>query len=122
LFLNGTFVNEEYSLVYFEFFECKNTTENEICKPKSLIDKTLQGSFYQFAYTDISIDPSDYINPNKEYLASSYGILTNLAYKDIHHYFKQIKITTDKGWLLSDISEDNYFQFDYTKEMFDLRI
>ncbi len=86
IFLNGTLVYEEYSLVYFEFFECKNTTEKQNCKPKSIIDKTLQGCFYQFAYTDISIDPSDYLHPNKEYLASSYGTLTKKAFKEIHHY------------------------------------
>jgi hypothetical protein len=120
-FLNGTFVNEEYSLVFFEFFQCRNTTEKQNCKPQEVIDKTLQGSFYQFAYTDISIDPSDYLNPNKQYLASSYGTLTNKAYKEIHHYFKQIKISTDRGWLITDIIDENYIQNDYVKEMNDFR-
>lgn len=129
--LSGTFLNEEYKYIMITLFECKNKTDDENdnnnlnnavkCKPKSYIDEILAGTFFNFAHTDLTLDPTDYEDPNQLYAGDSYTTISNKFYKEMHHYLKLINFETDKGWLISDIKKQSYIQLDYIKEMTDFR-
>ena len=55
-------------------------------------------------------------------MGDSYTTVSNKYFKEIHHYEKQIKILTDRGWLMEDIDEKSYLQLDNVKEMIDFRV
>lgn len=135
--LFGTFLNEEYQYIMLKFYECKNSTleindvpnnngnkilpKAVICKPKSLIDEMLAGTFFSLAHTDLTLDPSNYTHPNQIYAGDSYTTVSNKFFKEMHHYLKIINLETDKGWLITDIHRNQYLQLDYIKEMTDFR-
>jgi hypothetical protein len=120
-FIDGTFLNEQYSFLYIQLFECKNTTQSSHCKSKEYIDSLLKGTFFQFAHTDISIDPTNYTSPDQKYGGDTYTTISNQYFKEMHHFVKQVTIKTDRGWLMSDVAENIYLQDDFIKEMIDFR-
>jgi len=121
--LSGTFLNEQYKYIIIKIFECKNSTEpnSTVCQPKSYIDEMLAGTFFSFSHTDITLDPTNYTHPKQVYAGDSYTTVSNKFFKEMHHYLKIVNFATDKGWLVSDVQKDTYFQLDYIKEMTDFR-
>jgi hypothetical protein len=117
----GTFLNPTYAFLYIKIYECKNTTTVHNCKPKSEIDSILAGTFFSFSHTDITIDPTNYTQPNQKFMGDSYTSVSNRFFKELHHYEKQVVVRTNKGWLLDDLEEKSYLKLDYVKEMIDLR-
>lgn len=92
-----------------------------LCKPKEAIDEMLAGAFFDLAHTDLTIDPSNYTNPNQLYSGDSYTTVSNKFFKEMHHYINIINFETDKGWLISDIERNVFLKTDYIKEMTDFR-
>jgi hypothetical protein len=121
--IEGTFLNDQYSFLYIELYECKNSTDNidNPCKPKDVIDEALAGAFFSFSHTDITIDPRNFTDPNQKYNGDSYTTISNKYFKEMHHYVKQVTIETDKGFLLMNTDRNTYLQDDYIKEMIDFR-
>jgi hypothetical protein len=121
--IDGTFLNDHYSFLYIELHECRNTTDNinNPCKPKEVIDEVLAGAFFAFSHTDITIDPTNFTNPNQNYNGDSYTTISNKYFKEMHHFVKQITIETDRGFLLTDTSSKVFLKDDYIKEMIDFR-
>ena len=109
--LFGTFVNEAYSFIKFNLYECVNSTKNNFsCKTKEKIDKVLGGAFFGFFFTDISIDPLNFTTPNQISVGDSYTTVSNKVYTEIHHYMKPIQISSDYGLVFEDIHTDYYLQ------------
>jgi hypothetical protein len=117
--IHGTLLNDEYSFLYIQIFECKNKTGGIPCRPKPELDDILAGVFFTFSHTDITIDCSNYTIPNRVYAGDLYTTVSNRYFKEIHHYVKQVTVNTDKGWLLADKSNDVYLMDDLIKEMND---
>jgi len=126
--LFGTFLNDDYQYIILKLFECKNKTNNNnnnkneiICQPKSYIDGVLAGTFFTLAHSDLTIDPTNYTNPNQKYSGDSYTTVSNKFFREMHHYLNVIDFQTDKGWLIEDTKKETFLKLDYIKEMTDFR-
>ncbi len=132
--LYGTFLNEEYQYIMINLYECTNENETTLennqnlknkkgitCKPEILLDEILAGVFFGFYHTDLTLDPTNYTNPDMVYIGDSYTTLSNKFFKEMHHYINIVNFETDKGSLITDIQKETFLRTDYIKEMTDLR-
>ncbi len=92
-----------------------------ICKSKEYIDQILAGTFFNLPFTDITIDTTNFANPNQILIGDSYTTVSNKFFKEMHHYLHQIELSTDLGMLFSDKHTYQYLQNDLIKEMTDFR-
>jgi hypothetical protein len=115
--VEGTYFSVNFRYLLVKVSECKNTTEYQKCKSKAVIDKNLKLGFFTFAYTDINIDPTNYTNPNQIYNPNAYVPVSNEQYREVTHNQKLVRINTDKGWLFTDSTTEDYIQSDNAKEL-----
>jgi hypothetical protein len=87
--LKGIFLSPEMSLIQINLFECKNTTKKK-CKPKTVIDELLLGAYFSFSYTEISINPTNFENPNQLILGDGYTALSNKYFKEVDIYLADV--------------------------------
>ena len=121
--IEGTFLHDKYSFLMFDFYQCKNTTENgNKCKPQDKIDYYLNGTFVAVEFTDISLDPSNYSNPDTPILGETYSTVGNNFYREMHIFLKAVKFKSDVGLLFTSIKETDYIQLDYLNDMFALKL
>ena len=115
--IRGIFTKNEYSFIFVELYECKNTTEQSNCKSKNEIDYYLNGTFMAIDFQDIAVDPNNFLHPIIPRISQFYTTLSNNYYKEIHLYFKKILIETDKGLISNDIESEEYAQYDHNEDM-----
>ena len=115
--IKGIFTKDEYSFIFVEFYECKNTTEKSNCRPQSEINYYLNGTFIAIDYQDISIDPNNFSNPIIPKVSQFYTTLSNNYFKEIHLYFKKILIETDKGLIFSKKQTKEFVQYNHNEDM-----
>ena len=119
--IKGIFQKHEYSFIFVELFECKNSSEKNNCKPQSEIDYYLDGTFITIQYQGLTIDPNNYLLPNLPELGEYYTTISHYFFKEIHIYFKEILVQTDKGWIFPNIYSQQYSQYDHTEDMISLK-
>ena len=101
--IKGVFTKDEYSFIFVEFYECKNTTEKFNCKSENEINYYLNGTFIAINFQDTTIEPNNYLNPMIPKVGEFYTTLSKNYFKEIHLYFKKILIETDKGLIFNEI-------------------
>jgi len=115
----------KYNKTLFEWTSKK--IETEICSIDKFPEKykhlyaDLPLSNFTFSHTDLTLDPTNYTNPNQVYIGDSYTTLSNKFFKEMHHYINIINFETDKGWLITDFQKETFLRTDYIKEMTDFR-
>jgi hypothetical protein len=120
-------INNEYNNTSDSEKSKNNRNENGdkkkeiVCQPKQYIDEILAGTFFSLAHTDLTIDPTNYTNPNQLYSGDSYTTVSNQFFKEMHHYLNVINFNSDKGWLVSEIEKQTFLKLDFIKEMTDFR-
>lgn len=120
--IEGTFLHDKYSFIKFDFYQCVNTTKNgNKCKPKDQIDYYLNGTFATVEFTDISLDPSNYSNPDSPKLGELYSTVGNNFYREMHLFLKEVKFESDRGLVFSSIQSQKYIQLDYLSDMFSFK-
>ena len=120
--IEGTFLHDKYSFIMFDFYKCENTTENgNSCKSQNEIDYYLNGTFASIEFTDISLDPSNYSNPDSPILGEIYSTVGNSFFKEMHLYLKAVTFNSDRGLVFSSIKSKDYIQLDYLNDMFTLK-
>ena len=119
--LKGIFQKSEYSFLFIELFECRNSTEKNNCKSQKEIDYYLDGTFISIQYQGLNIDPNNYHSPNLSTISEYYTTISHNFFKEIHIYFKKILISTDKGWMFPDIHTKKFSQFDHAEDMISLK-
>ena len=115
--IKGVFTKDEYSFIFVEFYECKNTTEKLNCKSQSEINYYLNGTFMAIDFQDITIEPNNFVNPIIPKVGQFYTTLSKNYFKEIHLYFKKILIETDKGLIFNEIENKEYVQYDHNEDM-----
>lgn len=121
--IEGTFLHDKYSFITFDFYQCKNTTENgNKCKPQNKIDYYLNSTFVAIEFTDISLDLSNYTHPVTPIIGETYSTIGNNFYREMHIYLKSVLFKSDIGLLFTSIKEGNYLQLDYVNDMFALQV
>ena len=119
--IKGVFHKNEYSFVFVELFQCKNSSEKNNCKSQSQIDYYLDGTFISIEFQGLTIDPNNYFHPNLPTLSEYYTTISHNFFKEIHIYFKEILVQTDKGWIFPNIDTEKYAQYDHTEDMISLK-
>lgn len=119
--IKGVFHKNEYSFVFVELFQCKNSSEKNNCKSQSQIDYYLDGTFISIEFQGLTIDPNNYFHPNLPTLSEYYTTISHNFFKEIHIYFKEILVQTDKGWIFPNIDTQKYAQYDHTEDMVSLK-
>lgn len=120
--IEGTFLHDKYSFVMFDFYQCKNTTENKKkCKPQEEIDYYLNGTFIAIEFTDIALDQSNYTHPDSPILGETYTTISKKFYREMHIYLKEVLFKSDIGLVFTSIEEKEYIQLDYLHDMFTLQ-
>lgn len=121
--IEGTFLHDKYSFIIFDFYQCKNSTENgNKCKPQEKIDYYLNSTFVAVEFTDISVDSSNYTHPITPLVGETYSTIGHNFYKEMHIYLKSVLFKSDIGLLFTNIQEGNYLQLDYVNDMFALKV
>jgi hypothetical protein len=109
--LYGVYNNEAYSYIQIEYSECVNTTDNNFsCVDRKTMDSYLSGAYYSFAYTEITVDPSNTTNPNQIVLGDIYNIVTNKFQMSVFHELKTVHITTDSGLIFKEPQTNIFLQ------------
>ena len=116
-YIKGIFTKDEYSFIFVEFYECKNTTEKFNCKSENEINYYLNGTFIAINFQDTTIEPNNYLNPMIPKVGEFYTTLSKNYFKEIHLYFKKILIETDKGLVFNDRDYKEYVQYDHNEDM-----
>lgn len=120
--IEGTFLHDKYSFIMFDFYKCVNSTENgNSCKSQNEIDYYLNGTFASIEFTDISLDPSNYSNPDSPILGEIYSTVGNGFFKEMHLYLKAVTFNSDRGLVFSSTKSKHYIQLDYLNDMFTLK-
>ena len=115
--IKGVFTKDEYSFIFVEFYECKNSTEKFNCKSQNEINYYLNGTFMAIDFQDISIDPNNFSYPIIPKVGQFYTTLSKNYFKEIHLYFKKILIETDIGLIFNEIEKNEYAQYDHNEDM-----
>ena len=115
--IKGVFTKDEYSFIFVEFYECKNTTEKFNCKSQNEINYYLNGTFMAIDFQDITIEPNNFVKPIIPKVGQFYTTLSKNYFKEIHLYFKKIVIETDRGLVFNEIENKEYVQYDHNEDM-----
>ena len=93
--LEGHFSYNVYSFFYVEFFPCKNSTDDNKCKPIEEIDFYLNNTFLCFEMEDIQLTPENYKNPVLTRSQDIYFTVGKKLFQEVHVFFQIISIETD---------------------------
>jgi hypothetical protein len=102
--LRGFFGSDYYSQVKIIVNKCVNTTwNNNKCKPQSIIDDMVQGSFISMDMSSVSVDQKDYSNPLQRQFFNSFNMLnTNSSLYYSFHIFP-VTLQSDDGFLFQNL-------------------
>ena len=115
--IEGTFLHDVYSFLLFNFYQCKNTTYSQKCKSNKEIERYLNGTFTAMEFTDISIDPTNYLEPDIPIIGEGYSTVSNQSYRELHVFLKQVSIKKDRGIIFSKYKQRDYIQLDFVKDL-----
>ena len=122
IFLQGSFGQENWTYLNFEFNKCVNSTKNNnSCLSEELINQKLEGGYIGLFVTDFAVYPNDYKEPFHLYGKNIFTGFSGQDYLDFWIYLKQIEVQTDTGLLLRQIKTKKSFQFESTSETLDHR-
>ena len=114
--LEGHFSYLLYSFFYIEFFPCRNTTENQSCKPLETIDYYLKNTFISFQIENIELTPKNYESPTRPRNVDVYTTVGKKLFQEIHVYFEVVDIETDLDWFgfdeFENIKTERFLKYD----------
>ena len=119
-YLFGHFVYDDYSFIFIQFFPCVNDSIHH-CKPQNIIDKYLNGTFFDLQMQSVLINYENYENPVKENFEDVYSTVGIGFKREIHFFFKLINFK-DYGFFGESLGEKKYVQYDYTNPMITLTL
>lgn len=122
--LEGT-IDENPSFVVISLFLCNNLTSNNTCKSQEEINSffnsfTSQKLFYVF-YQDTQVKLEDYDEPFKDLMRVDYQLIDLAVKKNQAINFKKVTVSTDSGWLFSNVGYKSSYLFSAKTSDFQIR-
>ena len=113
--LIGHFSYDYYSFLYLEIYACKNTTNNKIkCKTREEMDYYLNSTFLSMEFEDVELSPDNYSYPVSPRNQDIYFKIGKNSFQDVHVFFQQLKIETDKEEVGLEVNELDDMKLDKT--------
>ena len=113
--LKGGFKYKEIGYIKINIYPCYNTSENNYhCKPKEILDKFFNNTYFSILAKDTAINPNNFSHPGNPLLLNTYTTINKLIKKDYVVKFAISEIDTDIGFFTSEIRKDKYLK--YTKD------
>jgi hypothetical protein len=88
---------DEYNSVRIDITKCKNTTENEWCKPQEVIDETINNGVVQLYISDNYVDAKNYSQPVQKYYSDLFEFLSPEHSMILYTDYSLIEFITDEG-------------------------
>ncbi|MCQ2821110.1 MAG: hypothetical protein MJ252_27945 [archaeon] len=117
----GTFLDGNYGFIQLNVYPCNETDPNSKCKPKEERDKLLKGTFFSLEYQDTVIDVSNFDEPSVARIGEFYDLVGYSFFREIHMFFREIQVITDKGLLLPDEKTERFVELDTMQNMLNLQ-
>lgn len=123
--LEGHLTYDVYSYIYLSFFPCVNTTENnQMCKPKEIIDKYLRRTYLTLKLQDIEMTPQNYDNPVQPRKKDATFRIGKNLFPNIEFDFNIVDIETDEDILgfaaFNRVKYDKYLKLADTTVLYNL--
>lgn len=116
IYLKGDFINNEWSMLQFYLYQCSNSTSNNTCKSKEIIDSKLKATYIDFEYRLYYNTPKEYKEPMNKVKQQYFTSMSNYLGKQVNIYLKKINYTTDTGFLTKMPYTKEYVQVDSIRE------
>ena len=133
--LNNSYCLKDYNLTlaggykynrmtYFRIrlYPCINrTTNNNNCKPQSIIDNYFKNGYFSILSKDIGLNPSNYSFPILPTLQDLYTSIDKNIYRDYILYYGITEIQTDTGLFYENYQNERYLDFRKESQSFNFR-
>jgi hypothetical protein len=133
--LNNSYCLKDYNLTlaggykynrmtYFRIrlYPCINrTTNNNNCKPQSIIDNYFKNGYFSILSKDIGLNPSNYSFPVLPTLQDLYTSIDKNIYRDYILYYGITEIQTDTGLFYENYQNERYLDFRKEAQSFNFR-
>ena len=133
--LNNSYCLKDYNLTlaggykynrmtYFRIrlYPCVNsTTNNNHCKPQSIIDTYFKNGYFSILSKDIGLNPSNYSFPVLPTLQDLYTSIDKNIYRDYILYYGITEIQTDTGLFYENFENERYLDFRKETQSFNFR-
>ena len=111
-------------MTYFRIrlYPCINrTTNNNNCKPQSIIDNYFKNGYFSILSKDIGLNPSNYSFPVLPTLQDLYTSIDKNIYRDYILYYGITEIQTDTGLFYENYQNERYLDFRKESQSFNFR-
>ena len=119
-YLNQVYGQEAYQQITISIEICQNTTNNSNCKSPDEINNKLIGGFFAIQSADYIVNPSNYDNPSQMFVRHYFVPTSPKLVKQYYRYFKTSYLESDKGWIINNVENTSYTQFDSDRDFFDV--
>jgi hypothetical protein len=115
--IEGAWGTKKFDVIAIDFLRCvNNSNSNVICKSKEHIDQILNNSNFGLNFLNSQIDPENYNLPVRKTIETPYTISDPGLAKEYQIFLEIGKVVTDKGWVISDKSEERFVRINREKE------
>ena len=122
LTLAGGYKYNRMSYFRIRLYPCINsTTNNNHCKPQTIIDNYFKGGYFSILSKDIGLNPSNYSFPVLATLQDLYTSIDKNIYRDYILYYGITEIQTDTGLFFEYVENTRYLDFRKEAHSFNFR-
>lgn len=115
--IEGAWGQEKFEFLFVDFLRCVNSSEsNVVCKSAEYIDYILSKSTFGLNFLNSQIDPEDYKTPIRKTIETPYTLSDPGQAKEYQVYLETGKVVTDRGWIVSEKTEENFIRINREKE------
>ena len=110
--LKGGFKYKEIGYIKINIYPCVNNTKNNNhCKPRDVIDKFFNNTYFSILAKDTAINPNNFSYPGIPILLNTYTTTNRMIKKDFVVKFAITEIHTDLGFFSQNIKIEKYLKY-----------
>ena len=110
--LKGGFKYTEIGYIKINIYPCVNNTKNNNhCKPRDVIDKFFNNTYFSILAKDTAINPNNFSHPGIPILLNTYTTTNKMIKKDFVVKFAITEIHTDLGFFSQNIKIEKYLKY-----------
>lgn len=119
--MNGTFGQDGFRLINFQFFPCKNDTSNIACKSQEEIDTLLSQAYFSVFASDHAVYTNNYTSPYQAQVFNDFVAISQNSFTGLTLFISPISVISDVGFLFSDLKDDTRFGINNLKILYSFK-